>query len=418
MSDARAELVRINDKGEAHPIGVVASRRLRARVGAYRVLPAPKHVVFMRYTGEDGRRDDEDGAIVRLAGEITAPAGLCDVMAMLAHTRWRGELAVLSTDAERAIFMENGNVVGAETTAADERLGSVMYRYGAMDDAQYQKVMQRVEAGARFGDAAIELGVSSREQVYAYLGKQIEEIVYAAMAVDDGTFYFLEGFDHERLVSHHTLSANMLLMDGVTRLDEIRYFRQKIPDADWVVFGRDRTSAPAAEFVAVLAAVDGKLTIAELGRTTGLGEFETTKAVYALIQSGHVSVRPPRVSGGPKALVGIANSALSAIHRHVDAGGQGNGFRGSLASFVAGGGIYDMLFRGAGPQEDGTLDADVVVENVAALHGGDPDEYLKDKLHEYMSFALFCAGGLLGSGGEVALTRELESLFGSLQPRK
>src|ERR1044071_6528951 len=83
MKEARDELVRIDGRGEAHPIGVVAGQRMRAREGAFRVLPSPRHVVFMRYTGEDGRRDAEDGAIVRVAGEVTAAGALCDVLALL-----------------------------------------------------------------------------------------------------------------------------------------------------------------------------------------------------------------------------------------------------------------------------------------------------------------------------------------------
>lgn len=55
MKDSRSELVRIDSHGQAHPIGNVASQRMRARTGAYRILPAPNHVVFMRYTGEDGQ---------------------------------------------------------------------------------------------------------------------------------------------------------------------------------------------------------------------------------------------------------------------------------------------------------------------------------------------------------------------------
>src|SRR3954453_5378892 len=95
MRDGKAELVRIDSRGEAHPIGAIASQRLRARAGAYRMLPAPDHVVFMLFTGEDGRRDAEDGAIVRLAGEGTAPGALCDVLALLGQAGWRGELIVL-----------------------------------------------------------------------------------------------------------------------------------------------------------------------------------------------------------------------------------------------------------------------------------------------------------------------------------
>src|SRR5882724_2687805 len=115
VKEARSELVRIDPTGVAHPIGNVASQRMRARAGAFRLLPAPAHVVFMRYTGEDGRRDAEDGAVVRLAGEITTPGSMCDVFALLGQTGWRGELTVLDGASARSVFFDGGNVVGAQT---------------------------------------------------------------------------------------------------------------------------------------------------------------------------------------------------------------------------------------------------------------------------------------------------------------
>lgn len=417
MEDRSAELVRINDKGEAHPIGVIASRRMRERVGTFRVLPSPRHVVLMRYTGEDGRRDAEDGAIVRLSGEITEPCALVDVLAMVAQTRTRGELVVLSSHADRTVFLENGNIVGAETNIDEERLGSVMYRFGALDEEQHQAVLDRMSEGARFGQAAVELGFATSEQVYTYLGKQIEEIVYACLALEDGTFFFLEGFDHDRLVSHHTFSVTMLLMDAVTRLDEVRYFRQKIPDASWIPIRGDRTEPPAEEFRRVYEAIDGKLSVAEVGRVSGCGEFETTKAVYALIQSHHVTLHPPRTSGGPEALVIIANHALRRIHERLDTASSTNGLRDALASFSIGAGMYEMLFSEAGPRPDGTFDAERMAANVGVVAGGDAEDFLKARLHEYVSFALFIAGSALGSETEQALSRDLAEALASLQPQ-
>src|SRR6187551_2123540 len=140
MKDRKSELVRIDSRGEAHPIGNVASQRMRARAGAYRILPAPEHVVFMRYTGEDGQRDAADGAVVRLSGEVTAAGTLCDILALVAQTGWRGELVVLDGDAIRSIFFEQGNVVGVVTNVEAERLGSVLYRFGALTEQQHTQI--------------------------------------------------------------------------------------------------------------------------------------------------------------------------------------------------------------------------------------------------------------------------------------
>jgi hypothetical protein len=417
MKEARDELVRIDGRGEAHPIGAVAGQRMRARAGAYRVLPSPKHVVFMRYTGEDGRRDAEDGAIVRLAGEVTAPGALCDVLALLGQTGWRGELVVEHDDHVRSIFFENGNVVGAHTNVEDERIGSVLYRYGALDALERDRILAQATSGRRFGEIALELGLLTREALYAHISKQIEEIVFATLTVADGTFFFLDGFESGRLVSHHTLAANALLMDGVTRMDELRFFKLKIPSAAHVpvrVPGR----APPEDQLEIYEAIDGTLSVEELGRATGRGEFETTRALYALVQSHHVAIHLPRVSGGPSALVGAANGALLDIFRAAEEAGKAAEVRESLASFAVGAGVYDILFRGAGPDATGALDAERVAHNaVLVAAGADPQNMLKQLLHEYVSFALFSAGAALGSDAEAVIAERAGPNLSTLRPQ-
>jgi len=417
MKEARDELVRINGRGEAHPIGAVAGQRMRSHAGTFRVLPSPGHVVFMRYTGEDGRRDAEDGAIVRIAGEVTAPGALCDIIALLAQTGWRGELVVEDDDRIRSLFFDSGNVVGAHTNVDAERIGAVLYRYGALDAAQRDQVLERAKLGRRLGELAIELGFISSETLYAHIAKQIEEIVFATLTVADGTFFFLDGFDAARLVSQHTLSANALLMDGVTRMDEIRYFRLKIPSAEHVPVKLSGRAAPD-DYSAVYEAVDGQTNVRELGRSTGLGEFETTRAVYALVQSHHLAMHPPRVSGGPAALVAAANGTLREIFVTAARAGKVAEVRESLSSFAVGAGVYDMLFRGAGPDESGALDPDRVAQNAVIVAGGaESENVLKQMLHEYVSFALFSIGAALGSDTEAGLTHNAAAHLATLRPQ-
>ncbi|HTQ02937.1 MAG TPA: DUF4388 domain-containing protein [Polyangiaceae bacterium] len=417
MKEGRDELVRIDGRGEAHPIGAVAGQRMRARTGAFRVLPSPKHVVFMRYTGEDGRRDADDGAIVRIAGEVTAPGAICDVLALLGQTGWRGELVVENDDRVRSIFFENGNVVGAHTNVEDERLGSVLYRYGALGAAERDQILAQTAAGRRFGEAALELGLVTHEVLYAHISKQIEEIVFATLTVSDGTFFFLDGFEASRLVSHHTLGANALLMDGVTRMDEIRFFKLKIPSAAHVPV-RSPGRAPPDDHLAVYEAIDGRQSVEELGRSTGQGEFATTRALYALVQSHHVVMHPPRVSGGPTALVGSANGALLDIFAAASEAGKAGEVRDSLASFAVGAGVYDILFRGAGPDASGALDPERVAQNAVIVAGGaDPQNILKQLLHEYVSFALFSAGAALGSDAEAAIAERVGPNLSTLRPQ-
>jgi hypothetical protein len=412
---ARTELVRIDSTGFARPAGEVAMQRMRAREGAYRLLPSPGHIVFMRYTGEDGRRDEEDGAIVRLAGEIHAPGTMCEVLTLVGQSGWRGELVVLDGETARSIFFEKGNVVGAQTSVGDERIGMLLWRHGVIDEAQHEAIMERVNEGARFGQSGVELGVFTQETLFKYIAKQLDEIVFATFPVADGTYFFLEGFDDARLVSRHAVSATALLMDGLTRLDELRYFRQKIPSAEFVP-ARTEKAKPPADTMATYEAIDGLASIEDIGRATGRGEFETTKDVYTLLQSRHAALHPPRVAGGAAAVVARANAALVAIHQRVDSAGKGTTVRESLARFAPDSDTDLALLRSAGPTERGTLNAEFLVAEASRGDASAGEQGLKRLLHEYVAYALFCAGGALGSKDESELAEEIRPLLDELLP--
>ena len=92
----------------------------------------------------------------------------------------------------------------------------------------------------------------------------------------------------------------------------------------------------------------------------------------------------------------MSNQALSLILRELDAMDAGDAVREQLAAFAAKGDVYPALFRGAGPADDGTIDAARVAENAARLCGPDElEEKLGPWLYDYASYALFLARPLL-----------------------
>jgi hypothetical protein len=418
MKNARSELVRISASGEVHPIGTTASQRLRSRPGTYRVLPSPRHVVFLRYTGEDGHRDQDDGAIVRLAGEVTRPGGLCDIIGFIAQAGWRGELVVMENSSVRRLFFERGNIVGVLTNADDERLGQVMYRFGALTQAQLAQLEGALAEQARpVGEVAVELGFVAHSDVFGFLRKQVEEVVLGVLTVDDGTYFFLEGFDESLLVSHQIVNANAVLMDGVRRFDEIKYFRDKIPSSEHIPCVVKGASIPVpSELEETFRCIDDNTSIIELGRQSGAGEFAVTKDVFALIRLGCVQISPPRSGSSRQATVVLGNEALRCIHREADEAGVGGEFREALASFASGAGLYDILFRGAGPARDGTLDPDTVANNSQLVDSANPDVTLRRMLHEYVAFAVFSLQPKLNAAASKRCEKQVSEVLQNLQP--
>ena len=439
MRKPQDDLVFIDRNGVAHPHGAHANEQMRTREGAYRLMPTPQHVVFMRFTGQDGRRDEEDGAIVRLAGEITQPGTMCDVLALIAQAGWRGELSFgefmrangLALRAEagwrgeltvrdgehvRSIFIESGNAVCATSDVEEERFGRVLFRFGVIDEVQLKHVLEKKkDRDVRFGEVAVELGILTHQQVYTYLGKQAEEIVAASLTVGDGMYCFLDGFSDDALPFRQSLSLGALLMDGVTRMDEMRYFRQRVPSGDYVPEKAPGRDAPAREFRAVYEAIDGVLSVIELGRVLGLGEFSTTKQLFQLIQSKHVTMQKPRMRGGPIEVVETANAVLKQIHQDADSAGKGTVLRNNLASFVDA--TYEQLFHNAGPGEKGAFDSQRVVDNARVLFAGaNIERQLKELFYDYVSFALFTAGSLVRRAKDAGLGKQVEPLMSRLRP--
>jgi hypothetical protein len=416
-SSEGGDLAQVHTTGTIEPLESQSTQDLSAREGVYRVLPAPPGVILMRGVEPDGVGP------IRLAGEISAPGAVCDIFVMLSQVGWRGRLVLTERGLTRTLFFDKGNVLGAQTSVDQERLGAIMYRYGGLSEEDLARVAAHTKRGARFGAVALELGVIGQRDVFRCLRHQIEEIAFAAFAQASGTFCFIEGFDASMLVSHQLISAQALVMDGVTRMDEIRYFREKVPSAEYVPVRANAPTPPLPEYEPTFRAIDGSRSIKELGRVTGRGEFAITKDVYGLERSGHVLIQSPRRPGGPDALIDLGNRVLKAVHAEADTAGKGRELRKGLASFAsAGSGAYGVLFAMAGPGVDGALDAKRLVANLQWLapDSAAPDSVeatLRRMLYEYVSFAIFCVGAAAGRQREEALSGRLSAQLAELEPQ-
>lgn len=418
MKHAQDELVWIDGTGAAHPLGEVATQRMRTREGAFRIMPSPRHLVFMRYVGADGRRDREDGAVVRIAGEITGPGAMADVIALLAQVGWRGELVVQDSEHSRSLFFEHGSIVGVQSDAGDELLGNIAYRFGAVHEDVLGDVLVRArKTGERFGVAAVAMGALTEEQVLSLLGRQVEEVVFAVLMADDGLYAFLDGYEEARLPFRQVHSATSLLMHLIVRLDGIRYFRPWIPSSQYIPKKRPGAVAPGTELLPLWNALDGVQSVEQLGRSTGLGEFQVTEMLFQLTQSQHVIILPPRLRGGAAEAVELANTALRAIHQRADMAGRGTVFRNAMAGFARG--SYDDLFRGAGPFEHGGFNGQMIdrnASNTCKALGGEPEVLVREMMYDYVAFALLSCGASIGKADEQALSREVEPLLAKLRP--
>lgn len=391
-----------------HPVGRAASQQMRPRRGEWRIIPSPKQIIVARsMTGGD--------AILKLAGEIRSPGALSDIVALAAQSGWKGELIVLTELGTRQFFFDAGTIVGAFTTIPEEKLGETLYRFGVITREQLDAIVREsARTGKRLGEAAVDLSIITRERLFAMMARQIEEMFFAAIHASEGAFYFFDRFDEKQLLLRHNLSAAGLLMEAARRMDEMRFFRDKVPNDTYVAIPVPGKKPPD-DLAHVFEVIDGKKSIADIGRAIGQLEFEVTRAVFQLVSSGAVQVVAPRPRGA-EAIVETFNPALALVHERCDDAGKGDELREGLARFATGGGIYDPLFMGAGPLPDGTLKPHRIANNIAALAGEDPDAWLVQLMNDYIGFALFQSESLLSRDSQASLLMEVMDLLKPVRP--
>jgi len=175
-----------------------------------------------------------------------------DLLNFLHQGRRTGVLLARSDGVERAIVLIGGNVAWACSTSPAEKL----------------KDMWR---GTR---------------------QQITEIFLGLLVAQSGIFVFLRGVKRSAMPDRLSLDTQAMLLDGLRRLDEMELYRARIPHSGV----KPRSTGKAVqeqltlEVRLVLAMADGSRTVAELALATSLGEFETTKAAYALIERGYLAL--------------------------------------------------------------------------------------------------------------------------------
>ncbi len=407
MSD-RDDLLRVDGTGTVHPVGRAASQSLRPRAGEWRIIPTPKDLIIARsMSGGD--------AVLKLAGEIRTPGALSDIVALAAQSQWTGELILLAEIGTRSFYFDHGTVIHASTTVAEERLGETLYRFGVITREQLERVVAvSTESGKRLGETAVDLGIVPADKLYAMMARQVEEVFYSAVHISEGSFFFFDRYDEKNIIRRHNLNAGALLIEAARRMDEMRFFREKIPNDGYIpvpVPGKK----PTDDLLELFAKIDGTRSIADIGRSIGLLEFEVTRAVFQLVSTGCAFVVAPRPRG-PEAIVETFNPALAAIHEQCDAAGKGDELRDGLSRFATGGGIYDPLFMGAGPQKDGTLKPNRIANNIAALAGEDPDAWLVGLMNDYVGFALFQAESLLPREQQSSLMAQVMDILKPVRP--
>ncbi len=418
-------LLDIDAHGRVVPQSDDARRALADRAGRFLLLPAAADLLVGR------RTPAVPGAAPRprciLAGDLSG-FPIADFLAFVYQSRLSGVLTVAAEGVERSISFQDGEVRSAQSTAAGERIGEVAVRLGLATEAQ---VACATAGGKPIGKALAEQGVLGASELWKCLQEQVTAVFHAILLSRSGTFFLLDEDPAERHGAPLAVNTQSLLMDGIRRIDELSLFQARIPGPQ-AFLRRKRPPRPVtlrSGENALLAAIDGRRTVAEIAAGAHLSEFDATKILYHLAEAGYVeAVGEPLASAAaperiPAILSGM-NALLRAVTSAIPSGARGAFLEAARAFLADDGGAFAPLLAGLLPAPDGALDEAALASRLAALDrlalarldpSAEPARVLFEALREALFFWLFQAGERVAREADESLGRAVKAKLAQLE---
>jgi len=239
--------------------------------------------------------------------------GLADIFQLIGMQRKTGTLTLRNQRETVYVKFHDGSVVGAEsaTQQLEDLLGSVLVRTGRITHAQLQEALRlQGKTLQRLGYLLVKNDFIAARDLQGALHTQVTQVVYRLFRWRDGTYHFQTDdgidYDHEFI----PVSAETILMEGARMVDEWPILERRIRSTE-LVFRKTPAGlsldAPPRSLVdgpspaseggearlspdehQVLHLVDGKRRVQDIVDRSSLGEFDTYRMLYELLNRNFV----------------------------------------------------------------------------------------------------------------------------------
>jgi hypothetical protein len=201
----------IDGRGVVAPVDQGSAQELASRHGNWATLATgPDWMVWIRHPPVGGSREKPRAL---LAGDCNGFA-LADFMAYLGQSRFTGGLRISSGNAERTLWMKDGEVRSASSDAPADRVGEVMVRLGYVTRQVLESVLAE-NPPSRVGKVLVERNILKAHDLFKCITEQVGEIFHAMMLVKDGAFVLIDQDPDSHSSNPLSLTMNSLLMVSI-----------------------------------------------------------------------------------------------------------------------------------------------------------------------------------------------------------
>lgn len=334
--------------------------------------------------------------VVRLWGDLASFA-VPDILLLLLSNHSSGMLSFDLPDSHKSVYVKNGELVFAQSSLADDRLGECLVRMGKITQGELERASRSITAENKLGKILVDSKLISAKELFDGVRQQTVDIIYSLFHYRDGKFNFFETDIEQRSIVLLALETHDIIVEGMLRDLGVADFplRNVYP----VLSGRAVNLELNSEERQLHALVSEGNSVAEICERLGMGDLHALRLLFRFRRRGLIDIAHrdhkvnASVQGGINKLSRTVSdfnsifmdvfSILNVKVRGVDVLGRLNSFFDQMPPEIA------DVFEQVRFLEDGSLPTDRVLENLQQLERDDKVALAIKAFNELLYFTLF-----------------------------
>jgi CheY-like chemotaxis protein len=233
-------------------------------------------------------------AAITLSGELS-DFSLFDVFQLIDNAKSSGKLSIYSPALSSEIYFDKGSIVYATTSKQGRSFlsGDLIEKRKNIPKDVFKRVYRKSkESGMPILRAFVKEGVLTEDESMAILRDRIDDAIYSTLELESGNFFFekmplSDNFSDIPI----RLKASQLILEGARRVDERRFAAKMFQD-NRIVFMRLMTDVALEDInldeneLRIFSLVDGKRTLGDIIKMSGIEEREAKRIFYTLTKVG------------------------------------------------------------------------------------------------------------------------------------
>jgi tetratricopeptide (TPR) repeat protein len=206
------------------------------------------------------------------------------------HAEKKTGIAVVTREtAVKKVYFSGGDIIFASSNLSEDWLGEWLARAGTITREQSDASAELVKhSGKKQGTILVELGFIGTKELVDGVKYQIRQIIISLFNWRDGNYVFEEGPLPTDDIIPLEMSTGNLIIEGLRGLDW-QVVRKSLPRLKTIIrpAGDPMLLFQGAnldqDHRAVFSLIDGNRTIEEICCLSGIGDFNTLRALYVLL---------------------------------------------------------------------------------------------------------------------------------------